>query len=121
MDEASTTPWTGERLGYLTTTGRRSGRPHTIEIWFAEHDGRLYILSGNQRRSDWIKNVVANPAVQLRAGQTTLSGSARLVSDPAEDALARRLLAAKYQGWSEGQPLSTWARTATPMRIDVAG
>lgn len=123
MDAASTspTPWIDERLCYLTTTGRRSGRPHTIEIWFAEHEGRLYILSGNQHRSDWVQNVVASPAVQLRAGRTTLAGNARLIDDAAEDALARRLLAAKYQGWSEGQPLSEWARTATPVRIDLAG
>jgi len=24
---------------YLTTTGRRSGRAHRIEIWFVAHDG----------------------------------------------------------------------------------
>ncbi len=23
---------------YLTTTGRRSGNPHEIEIWFVAHD-----------------------------------------------------------------------------------
>ena len=31
---------------YVTTTGRRSGNPHTIEIWFALHEGRVYLLSG---------------------------------------------------------------------------
>lgn len=111
--------WANERLCDLTTIGRRSGRRHTIEIWFAEHDGRLYLLSGGQLRADWIKNIVANSAVQVRAGDRTLSGQARLVTDAAEDALARRLLAAKYQGWSDGQPLSEWATTATPVRIDV--
>ena len=40
-----------ERLGsedfcYLTTTGRTSGKPHEIEIWFALRDGTLYLLSG---------------------------------------------------------------------------
>ena len=113
--------WTAEQLCRLTTIGRRSGRSHTIEIWFAEHGGRLYLLSGGQLRSDWIKNLVANPAVQLRVGDHALAGHARLVTDPAEDALARRLLDAKYHGWHEGQSLTDWAQTATPVRIDEVG
>jgi hypothetical protein len=31
---------------YPTTTGRRSGRPHTIEIWFAAVDGSPVLMSG---------------------------------------------------------------------------
>src|ERR1051325_2737939 len=31
---------------YLTTTGRTSGNPHTIEIWFALHGDRVYLLAG---------------------------------------------------------------------------
>ena len=27
-----------EDFAYLTTIGRRSGKQHTIEIWFALHD-----------------------------------------------------------------------------------
>ena len=32
---------------YLTTTGRHSGEPHRIEIWFALADGVAYLLSGS--------------------------------------------------------------------------
>jgi hypothetical protein len=39
--------------------------------------------------------------------------------DP-EDRLARELLAAKYQGWEPGKPLSAWARTALPVVIDLS-
>jgi hypothetical protein len=35
----------GEDFCYLTTTGRVTGRPHTIEIWFALEGGTLYTLS----------------------------------------------------------------------------
>jgi hypothetical protein len=31
---------------YLTTTGRHTGTPHRIEIWFGLGDGVVYILSG---------------------------------------------------------------------------
>jgi hypothetical protein len=37
----------------------------------------------------------------------------------ADDALARELLAAKYQGWRAGAPLSGWARTALPVAVDL--
>jgi hypothetical protein len=37
-----------------------------------------------------------------------------------EDALARRLLAAKYQGWQEGRPLSAWARESLPVAVDLS-
>lgn len=103
---------------YLTTTGRRTGRPHTIEIWYAVHAGRIYLMAGNRERADWVRNLVREPRVLLRVGNSTCEALARLVEEPEEDALARRLLAAKYQGWREGAPLSEWARTALPVAIE---
>ena len=32
-----------EDFAYLTTTGRRTGRDHTIEIWFGLGEGRVYL------------------------------------------------------------------------------
>jgi deazaflavin-dependent oxidoreductase (nitroreductase family) len=110
----------GEDYCYVTTTGRRTGRPHTIEIWFGVHDGAIYLLSGNRDRSDWVRNLTQNATVQVRIGRETRTGQARVVDPQAEaalDATARRLLAAKYQGWREGRPLSTWARTALAVEI----
>jgi len=109
-----------EEYCYLTTTGRVSGRPHEIEIWFGTRDGTLYLLSGGGEQSDWVKNLRARPSVTVRIRKHTLQGVARGVPDGQQDALARRLLAAKYQGWSENDPLSDWARTALPVAIDLS-
>lgn len=111
--------WGAENFCHLTTTGRRTGRQHTIEIWFGVSDDRLYMLSGGGRRSDWVRNLQAHPSVTVRVGSTSFAGTARVVEDPNEDALARRLLAAKYQSWREGKPLSRWASTAQPVAIDL--
>jgi hypothetical protein len=42
-------------------------------------------------------------------------------AEPPLDALALRLLAAKYQDRREGRPLSEWARTALPVEVTFAG
>ena len=120
-DRESAPAWLVEHAAasvcYLTTWGRRTGREHEIEIWFAVHDGRLYFLAGGRDRSDWVRNVMAGPSVRVRLGDRCVEGRGRVVDDPAEDAVARRLLAAKYQGWHEGRPLSEWARTALPVVV----
>lgn len=104
---------------YVTTTGRRSGRPHTIEIWFGERDGTVYLLSGGGDRSDWVRNIRKEPKVTVRLADRDRPGVARLVDDSAEESVARHLLAAKYQGWREGRPLSRWASTALVVAIDL--
>jgi deazaflavin-dependent oxidoreductase (nitroreductase family) len=109
-----------EEYCYLTTTGRVSGRPHEIEIWFGVRGGTLYFLSGGGESSDWVKNLRASPSAAVRIGKRTFHGMARAVNDGQEEALIRRLLAAKYQGWSEGDHLSEWARTALPVAIDMS-
>ena len=108
-------------FAYLTTTGRHSGKQHTIEIWFALHEGRMYLLSGGGDRADWVKNLKKTPAVRIRIGTRSASGTARaLRSGTKEDELARQLLDGKYQGWREGKRLSSWARNALPVAIEIA-
>jgi deazaflavin-dependent oxidoreductase (nitroreductase family) len=108
-----------ESFCYVTTTGRKTGRDHTIEIWFGADGATIYLLSGGGRRSDWVRNLVAEPSVTVRIGEAMLGGTARLVDDGAEDAAARRALASKYQGWREGAAMSEWARTALVVAIDL--
>ena len=103
---------------YLTTTGRVSGRPHEIEIWFSANDRTLYLLSGSER-SDWVKNLLKNPSVTVRIARHNFTGTARVVKDKDEELRARYLIAEKYQEWEEGKTLSHWAQTALPIAIDV--
>jgi deazaflavin-dependent oxidoreductase (nitroreductase family) len=102
---------------YVTTTGRRSGTPHTIEIWFALREGVVYLLSGDGG-SDWVKNLREHPTVGLRIGDLDLICQARLIDDPAEDELARRLLLDKYTPRYSGD-LQEWHRTALPVAVDL--
>src|SRR5436190_4645256 len=97
----------GESYCYLTTTGRVSGEPREIEIWFGLDGSTLYMLSGGRDRSDWVKNLIKTPAVRVRIADRTFDGRARVVGDPEEDAGARELLFDKYSAGYSGD-LSDW-------------
>jgi deazaflavin-dependent oxidoreductase (nitroreductase family) len=108
-----------ESYCYLTTTGRVSGEPREIEIWFGLDADTLYMLSGGGERSDWVKNLRREPRVSVRIADSTFAGRARIVADREEDARARRLLLDKYSAGYSGD-LSSWGRTALPVAVDLA-
>lgn len=111
-----------ERNGYLTTTGRVSGQPHEIEIWFGvAADGRtLYLLSGGGDRADWVHNLDHNGEVTFRTLGATYAGAARRANDDETQAV-RESLAAKYYDWSGGELPNDWSRTALPVVIALEG
>lgn len=78
----------------------------------------MYLLSGGGDRSDWVRNVRRTPQVQVRVGDVRLSGRARVVTDPDEDELARRLVYEKYHR-TYGGDLTSWRRSALPVAIDL--
>jgi deazaflavin-dependent oxidoreductase (nitroreductase family) len=103
---------------YLTTTGRLSGEPREIEIWFALDGSTLYMLSGGRDHSQWVRNLIAEPAVAVRIRDRSFQGTARIVDDPDEDAVARRLLLDKYSPGYAGD-LGDWGRDSLPVAIDL--
>lgn len=108
--------WASEPFAHLTTIGRRTGRPHRIEIWFAPESGRIYLLSGGRDRSDWVRNIAANPRVTVELGGETHAGEARILqAGTREDQRARELLVAKYRA---GDNLDAWGRTSLPVVIE---
>ena len=108
-----------EDFCYLTTTGRVSGEPHEIEIWFAlvPEARTMYMLSGGGDHSDWVKNLRRNPEVTVRIAEECFGGFAREAGDAEEDGLARRLLVEKYE--SRPGSLENWRRTALPVAVDL--
>jgi deazaflavin-dependent oxidoreductase (nitroreductase family) len=107
-----------EQYCYLTTTGRATGRPHRIEIWFAIDGKTLYLLSGGRERSDWVKNLRREPRVTIEIGRGVFAGQARIVEDDSEDQRARRLVHDKYAGGYSGE-LTEWRGSALPIAIDL--
>ncbi|HYU39948.1 MAG TPA: nitroreductase family deazaflavin-dependent oxidoreductase [Acidimicrobiia bacterium] len=103
---------------YLTTQGRRTGRPHEIEIWFAQDGSTLYLLSGGRDRSDWVRNLRVDPAVTVRLRDTSHEARARVVDDVTESERGRRLVFEKYQPRYSGS-LERWRRESLLVALDV--
>lgn len=118
--ESSPAAYAAEEFCYLTTVGRRTGQPHTIEIWFAVDRDVVYMMAGGRERSDWVRNLIATPTVRLQIGEHDWDALARLV-DPGsdEDARVRPLLRDKYV--NSDDDLIEWARTALPVALEVTG
>jgi deazaflavin-dependent oxidoreductase (nitroreductase family) len=91
---------------YLTTTGRRTGQPREIEIWFTRLAGRFYVIAEHRDRAQWVRNLRAEPRVRVRLGRRgrPRSARARVVDARREGALAaavRQRSELKY-GWGDG-------------------
>ena len=87
----------------ITTTGRKSGRLHRIEITFHNLNGKVYI-SGMPGRRDWLANLLANPEFVFhlkRRIKADLPARARPILQEPE---RRELLRAVTRSWGrEGQ------------------
>ena len=88
---------------YLTTTGRVTGQPREIEIWFTEHGGHFYLVA-ERESANWVRNIQWQPQVKVRVGDAEFIAIARVVHNEREPQLAatvKALFDAKY-GWSGG-------------------
>ncbi len=60
-----------DRLLLLTTTGARSGQPHTTPMMFHRAGDRLLVIASNAGAAshpDWYVNLVASPRVSVEVG-----------------------------------------------------
>ncbi|PYN86796.1 MAG: hypothetical protein DMD87_17465 [Candidatus Rokuibacteriota bacterium] len=89
---------------YLTTTGRRTGRPREIEIWFTQRGGRYYLVAELRERAQWVQNLRVAPRVAVRVGRRSFAALARVVDAKTEPELARavRKMSEKKYGWGNG-------------------
>jgi deazaflavin-dependent oxidoreductase (nitroreductase family) len=63
--------WEGRDLLILTTTGRKSGRPHTVPMVFTRDGERLLVYAskaGAPTHPDWYFNLVADSHVVVEVG-----------------------------------------------------
>jgi deazaflavin-dependent oxidoreductase (nitroreductase family) len=80
----------GAPLILLTTTGARSGRPHTTPAVYAEDAGRLIVFASNAGQPTspaWLHNLRTTPTVTVERGTERFQANATEVTGPERDRL----------------------------------
>ncbi len=76
----------------LVTTGRKSGKEHSVDIRVVFHNGKFYFSRRNPN-SDWLKNALNNPNVKIEYQGKIILGTASLVND---EELCKKISQMKY-------------------------
>ncbi|MEE1940692.1 nitroreductase/quinone reductase family protein [Streptomyces sp. TRM 70361] len=98
-------PFEGARLILLTTTGIRSGAPHTTPVGYLPDGDRILVIAsagGAPRHPDWYRNLVAEPRVTVEDGVFTYEAEATVLTGAERDRLFARAAEAD-PGWAEYQ------------------
>lgn len=77
-------PDSGGQLMVLTHTGRKSGKQYRQPLNYAIADGAVYCVAGFGAGSDWYKNIIINPRVQVWLPNGWWEGTAQDVTDTPE-------------------------------------
>ena len=104
----------------ITTTGRKTGKAHRVEIGFQALGGDFFITGQPGRKRDWLANLSANPDFTLHLKQGVLADvpvTADVITDADErEAVLRRIRSESWDNppskvdhiigrWVDGAPL----------------
>lgn len=76
----------------LTTTGRKTGKSHSVKLRVVVYKGKLY-FSRHKPDGDWFLNAIANPDVQVEFNGMKISGKAFVVKN---EELSKKISQLKY-------------------------
>ena len=101
----------------LTTIGRRSGLPRTVEIWWFHVEDR-FIITGTPGRRDWLANIRENPEVVI---STSFGEFPATVAEVHDKDFRRRVFEAPEIGWYASQAdLQRLVDTAPMIEVDFS-
>jgi deazaflavin-dependent oxidoreductase (nitroreductase family) len=77
-------PLVGRIVLLLTTTGRKSAQKRVTPLQYEKINGLYYLGAARGLKADWVRNIQANPQVEIRVGAKHFRGCAEVVNDPAQ-------------------------------------
>lgn len=105
-------PFEGARLILLTTTGARSGAPHTTPVgYLPDGDDRILVIAsagGAARHPDWYQNLRAHPRATVDDGAFTYDAHAVVLHGAERDHAFARAVEAD-PAWADYQARTTRA------------
>jgi len=108
----------GEKYIYLTTKGRKTGSPHTVELWFALAGKKIY-LSHEGAYTDYMKNILKDDRVEFKIGKIQFKGNARIVEGGEAFEVGKHALYLKYYGKAEEDTINDWFSESTIIEISM--
>jgi deazaflavin-dependent oxidoreductase (nitroreductase family) len=109
-----------EKYIYLTTRGRKTGNPHTVELWFAIAGKKIY-LSHEGAYTDWMKNILEDGRVEFKIGKIQFKGNARIAEAGEVFELGKHALYLKYYGKADEDTINEWFSESTIIEISMIG
>ncbi len=77
-------PLVGRFVLLLTTTGRKSGLRRVTPLVYERRGQTIFVASARGASADWLRNIQANPRVDVRMGARQFKGLAEVCNDPEE-------------------------------------
>lgn len=79
----------------IRTRGRRSGREHAVVLdCLHEEPGRWYVQSAYGLDADWVRNLIAEPRVEIETGRERGAATASILSTEESRRVAAAIVAA---------------------------
>jgi deazaflavin-dependent oxidoreductase (nitroreductase family) len=102
----------------ITTVGRKTGKPHTVEIAFHNFDGVLYI-SGMPGRRDWYANLMATPQFTFHLKQSTQADIPAKAIPITDEAARRRVLSKVAAKWGKQDQLEAFMQSSPLVEVKL--
>jgi deazaflavin-dependent oxidoreductase (nitroreductase family) len=65
----------------ITFVGRKTGKKYSTPVWFATNEAKLYLLPVGGTKSNWYKNVLKNPKMELQVSGQSATAEAHSSQD----------------------------------------
>jgi deazaflavin-dependent oxidoreductase (nitroreductase family) len=100
----------------ITVTGRKSGRSISTPVWFVHEGQKLYLIPIKGTDSNWYKNVLAEPTMQISTGEEKLTVRANPIFDSRKVAEVVQKLRVKY---GAGEVKKYYSKLDTALEITI--
>ena len=87
----------------ITVIGRKSGRAISIPVWFVPDGEKLYLLPVTGSDTQWYKNVLVNPLIQIDARGAQAEFKVVPMTDAGEVSSVVKRFRAKYGAGDVGK------------------
>ena len=98
----------------VLTTGRRTGAPHAVKVWFAYDGGAVWLRTDSD--ADWLRNLERDPRCRIRVAGIETPARREPVAD---EAAALRELVDLWRAKYGAEWVSDWyvERGRVPVRL----